>query len=162
NEAAATAPDYVGSAAATPRTGLHAFDTPQIQLLAIPDAHRLGSVGRATVVTESLSYCALRNDRMFVGSSPDRVAPVGLTPRALSDYTQLESDYVNTIKSYSAVFQGSKVYGALYAPFIQVNDPIGPGPAPTRFVPADGHLMGVYARTEQERGIFKAPAGLAA
>jgi phage tail sheath protein FI len=29
-------------------------------------------------------------------------------------------------------------------------------------VPPDGHIMGVYARTELERGIFKAPAGNAA
>ena len=43
----------------------------------------------------------------------------------------------------------------------QRTDPAGPGPAPSRFIPPDGHVMGVYARTEQERGIFKAPAGLA-
>ena len=154
-----TAPDYVGDAGR--RTGLYALDIVQVQLLAIPDAHRLGSAGRTSVVRGALDYCAARSDCMFVGSGPDRGTAV-TTPRALSDYTQLESDYVNTLKTYSASLQASKVFGAVYAPWIRVNDPIGAGPAPARFVPADGHVMGVYARTELERGIFKAPAGNAA
>jgi phage tail sheath protein FI len=63
---------------------------------------------------------------------------------------------------FSTQFQAAKVFGALYAPFIQVVDPIAAGSVPTLFVPVDGHAMGVYARTDQERGIFKAPAGVAA
>src|SRR2546429_2222860 len=96
-------------------------------------------------------------------SAPDRNP--GLTiHRALSEYTpQLESDYLNlTVKPFSEQFQANKVYGALYAPWIQVLDPVGTGPNPTRFIPPEGHVMGVYARTDQERGIFKAPAGNAA
>ncbi len=61
-----------------------------------------------------------------------------------------------------AQFQARKVYGSLYAPWIQVLDPTYTGPSPTRYVPPDGHVMGVYARTDLERGIFKAPAGTAA
>jgi uncharacterized protein len=152
-----TAPEYLGDAGL--KTGLQAFDTVQVQLLAVPDAHALPATGRIDVVRGALDYCKRRGDCMFVGSALDRGAPAGITPRSLRDYTQLESDYLNAIKTYSAVFQASKVFGALYAPWIRVNDPIAAGPAPARFVPADGHLMGVYARTEQERGIFKAPAG---
>lgn len=62
--------------------------------------------------------------------------------------------------SYAEQFQAAKVYGALYAPWIQVVDPAGAGPAPTRFVPPDGHVLGIFARTDTERGIWKAPAGL--
>ena len=54
--------------------------------------------------------------------------------------------------------QGDKVYGALYYPFIQVVDPIGT----TIWIPPTGHVLGVYARTDQQRGIWKAPAGNAA
>jgi phage tail sheath protein FI len=161
-ENAPAATDYLGSAAL--KTGYRAFDTLQIQLLAVPDAHRLVPAARDQVVRGALDYCAsdARGDAMFVGSAPDRGAPAGVTPRALSDYTQLESAYPATVKGYSATFQAAKVFGALYTPFIRVADPIGPGPAPALFIPADGHVMGVYARTEQERGIFKAPAGNAA
>src|SRR2546429_5204739 len=52
-------------------------------------------------------------------SAPDRNP--GLTiHRALSEYTpQLESDYLNlTVKPFSEQFQANKVYGALYAPWI--------------------------------------------
>ena len=160
-DATPTAPQYAGDAAQ--RTGLFAFDTAQVQLLAVPDAHTLDAAGRRTAVRAALDYCAGRGDCTFVGAAPDRGLRSGVTTaRVPGDYSQLESDYVGTVKTYSALFQGSKVYGALYVPFIQVTDPVGTGPAPTLFVPPDGHVMGVYARTEQERGIWKAPAGNAA
>jgi len=153
------AADYAGDEAQ--RTGLHALDTSTVELLAIPDAHRLTAAGRAAIVTAALTYCARRGDCMFVGSAPDRGTLVA-TPRSRSDYTQLESDYVTTVKTYSAPFQAAKVFGALYAPWIRILDPLAGGPNPARFVPADGHLIGVFARTDLERGIFKAPAGNAA
>jgi hypothetical protein len=159
-ENAPTSADFIGDPGA--KTGLHALDTFQAQLLAIPDVHTLVPAGRSATIHGALDYCAGRGDCMFVGSGPDRATSGGAPARSLADYTQLESDYVNTTETYSAQFQAAKVYGALYVPWIQVNDPVGSGPAPVRFIPADGALMGVYARTDVERGIFKAPAGNAA
>jgi uncharacterized protein len=160
-ENAPGANDFVGDAAA--QTGLHAFDTTQVQLLAVPDAHGLAQGPRDVVVRGALDYCAARGDATFVGSAPDRGRRSGVTiPRAVSDYAQTESDYLTTVESYSATFQAAKVYGALYTPWIRTADPISAGPTPARFIPGDGHVMGVYARTELERGIWKAPAGLAA
>lgn len=49
---------------------------------------------------------------------------------------------------------------ALYFPWIKVADPIGKGVDKTRFVPVAGHIAGVYARTDGQRGVFKAPAGV--
>jgi phage tail sheath protein FI len=154
-----TAGDFVGTAAL--RTGLFAFDTAQVQLLAVPDAHLLADPIRNAVVRGAIDYCALRGDCMFVGSAPNRAASVAV-PRVLSDYTERESVYATRIKGYAALFQAAKVYGALYAPWIQVIDPAAAGPNPGRFIPADGHVMGVYARTDRERGIWKAPAGTSA
>jgi hypothetical protein len=159
-EAAPGAADYVGTAAA--HTGLFALDTASVQLLAIPDAHRLVVGARQAVVRGALDYCANRGDCMFVGAPPDRTTAGGGVARALSDYTELESSYLTRILAESAPFQAAKVYGALYAPWIRVMDPSGAGPAPARFVPPDGHTMGVYARTDRERGVWKAPAGTAA
>jgi hypothetical protein len=46
-------------------------------------------------------------------------------------------------------------YAALYAPWIIVPDLETGG---QRQVPPGGHVLGVYARTDSERGVFKAPA----
>jgi hypothetical protein len=157
-ESAPTSTQFIGDAAAG--TGLHAFDVAQVQLVAAPDAHLLAAGGRDAVVQAALDYSAARGDCMYVGAAPDRGRVSGVTvPRALSDYSQLESDYVTTVSNYGRKFQSAKVFGALYSPWVRVSDAASVGPAPSRFVPPDGHVMGVYARTELERGIWKAPAG---
>lgn len=46
-------------------------------------------------------------------------------------------------------------YAALYYPWITVPNPAGPG---TLSVPPSGHLAGVYARSDAEHGVHKAPA----
>jgi phage tail sheath protein FI len=46
-------------------------------------------------------------------------------------------------------------YAAFYAPWIRVSDPQS---GATDLVPPGGHVLGVYARTDTERGVFKAPA----
>jgi phage tail sheath protein FI len=161
SEPAPAALDFAGDP--TARTGLRALDTVQLQLLASPDLHSLNAVGRQQAVSATLAYCANRGDCMFVGASPDRGRRPGLTfARSPADYVQSESDYLAAAQADSAPLQAAKVFGALYAPWIQVADPVGSGPAPTRYVPPDGHVLGVYARTDLERGIFKAPAGIAA
>lgn len=46
-------------------------------------------------------------------------------------------------------------YAALYYPWIQVYDATTDG---TRLIPATGHIAGLIARTDRERGVHKAPA----
>lgn len=46
-------------------------------------------------------------------------------------------------------------YGALYFPWIEVYDPVS---KKNDFVPPSGHLAGIYARSDFERGVHKAPA----
>jgi phage tail sheath protein FI len=150
------------AAAADLLNGLQAFDTKSVQLLAVPDAHLLATAGEALVTRGALDYAAARGDCMYVGSAPDRGHPATVVPKSAADYNQSVAGYTEAVRQYATQFQGAKVYGALYAPWILVADPAGVGPAPVRFVPPDGHVMGVYARTEQERGIHKAPAGDAA
>jgi phage tail sheath protein FI len=49
----------------------------------------------------------------------------------------------------------SSSYGAIYFPWISVFDPVGGGPIA---VPPSGHIAGIYARVDAERGVYKAPA----
>lgn len=55
-------------------------------------------------------------------------------------------------------------YGAIYFPWLKVSDPIQNPLTQEPFfkepviVPPSGHIVGVYARVDGERGVFKAPA----
>jgi len=60
---------------------------------------------------------------------------------------------VSDLQPRSAI-QDTK-YAALYYPWITVPDP---QTGARKDVPAGGHVLGVYARTDSERGVFKAPA----
>ncbi len=50
-----------------------------------------------------------------------------------------------------------KGYGAFYFPWILVADPLGQ-PGDRVAVPPSGHVAGIYARSDSERGVHKAPA----
>jgi uncharacterized protein len=51
-------------------------------------------------------------------------------------------------------------YAALYHPWLLVPQPypVSPGPTPPYPIPPSGHTIGIYARTDIERGVHKAPA----
>lgn len=114
------------------------FDVAPIQLLSllvnIPSEPVLRAITRA-----GLDFCERKGDCMFVGHTPN-VDAAGA-------------------RAFGRRFRASKVYGALYWPWISITDPIGMGANPTRVVPPTGHISGVYARIDQTRGVWKAPAG---
>jgi phage tail sheath protein FI len=115
------------------QNGWNAFDAFDVQLLTCPETNS------NTVVAAALTYCSNRGDCMYVG------------------YTS-QNDALGAAKAYGAALRANKVYGAVYFPWIQVAAETGG----LLFVPPVGHVMGVYARTEGERGIWKAPAGVQA
>jgi hypothetical protein len=79
-----------------------------------------------------LTHCEVRKDRFAVLDSPETcTGGVDKMPRP----------------------RDSK-YGAYYFPWIQVYDP----ERGNVYVPPSGHVLGVYARTDNERGVHKAPA----
>lgn len=51
-------------------------------------------------------------------------------------------------------------YGAFYYPWLRIVDPFPENPRIPSFVslPPSGHVMGIYARTDIDRGVHKAPA----
>ncbi len=124
--------DVVGDESA--HTGFHAFDALDVQLVCAERAD-------PAVVVAGLAYCENRGDAMFVGSVPEGAVGGG------------------SAIDYGAQFQGAKVYGALYGPWITVQDPLSKAATPVRSIPPTGHVLGVYARVESTRGIHKAPAG---
>lgn len=124
--------DYVGDEGE--HTGYRAFDPLEVQLLSTDRTD-------TAIVRAGLDYCAERGDCMFVGSVPEA---------SVSGGSAIE---------YGAGFQEAKSYGALYGPWIGVFDPLAPGATKVRRIPPSGHVMGVYARIDTTRGLWKAPAG---
>lgn len=124
--------DFIGDEVA--HTGFRAFDALDVQLVCTERSD-------PAIVSAGLAYCEERGDCMFIGSVPE--ASVG----------------GGTAIEYGAGFQGKKVYGAMYGPWVSVSDPLAAGPTQIKRIPPTGHVMGVYARIETTRGIFKAPAG---
>lgn len=51
-------------------------------------------------------------------------------------------------------------YGAIYYPWVKIPDPFPDNPRiPLQvLIPPSGHMMGIYARSDIERGVYKAPA----
>jgi phage tail sheath protein FI len=128
----ATSSEFIGDEAG--HTGFHAFDTFEVQLVTCERTD-------PSIAEAGISYCEARGDCMYVGAIPDGSLEAG------------------TALAYGQGLQGSKRSGALYGPWIMVSDPNGVGDNPLKSIPPIGHVMGVYARIDGTRGLWKAPAG---
>jgi phage tail sheath protein FI len=71
-----------------------------------------------------------------------------------------ENSSISAVREFRA--QHDSTRGALYYPWLEIIDPTArpdPGaPPPRLFVPPSGFVAGIYARSDIERGVFKAPA----
>lgn len=63
---------------------------------------------------------------------------------------------VSSIFEWRLHFDSS--YAALYYPWILVNDPLRIKGNITRSIPPSGHIAGVFAKTDLQKGVHKAPA----
>lgn len=60
-----------------------------------------------------------------------------------------------TIRGQRDLLNSDGGYAAIYYPRIVIPDPLGNGRAT---IPPSGHVAGLFARTDNDRGVFKAPA----
>lgn len=104
-----------------------------VNLVACPD--------RTTVAMQQamVAHCQLLADRFAVLDSEPGNAPFN-APSALSQRAGLTSP---------------RGYAALYYPWLRVPPP---GAGAPMLVPPSGHICGIFARVDQSRGVFKAPA----
>jgi phage tail sheath protein FI len=111
------------------KTGLYAFDE-------VDDVNSIAVPGRTsqTVVQGGLDYCGGRADCGYIADCPQ-----GNTP--------------SQAKTFREQFDSS--YGYCYYPWLQVSDPLT---RTLKYVPPSGHVAGVFARSDSERGVHKAPA----
>lgn len=128
--------DYVGDEAIG--NGLYAFDNNNINIVAVP------GITDVTTIAGITSYVEGRKDCTAIVEVPLGMKPI----EAL------------TFKNVTANISSARVN--IYYSWLKVGDPIGVGKNPTKLVPPSGHVMGIYARTDNSRGVWKAPAGLEA
>ncbi len=151
---------YVGAASPdgiVAGTGLHALDkVTDVQLIAIP------GVGDGATINAAIEYCKFTRplqDCFFIGDVGSLDAPTArMDSGAPTVVTVAQAKGFATAGS-PALDRSAGDYGALYYPWIYAADPIGTGRNPRILLPPSGFVAGIYARTDNSRGVFKAPAG---
>jgi phage tail sheath protein FI len=125
-----TVGDFVGADRGSGRrTGIVALeDIDEVAICAVP------GVWAGTVESALITHCEQLKDRFAILDPQDGLGIEG-------------------IQTFREPFDTR--YAALYYPWLVVNDP-----STNQFVeaPPSGHLAGIYARTDTERGVHKAPA----
>jgi phage tail sheath protein FI len=128
---------------AVARTGIYALDAVDIfNILCAPDTMNLADNEAAAFVPRAETYCESRR-AFFILDVPQQAAT---------------RDTVQEIKDWldgNAGFRHKNT--ALYFPRPNIPDPANG--FRDRLVPSSGTVAGLYARTDAERGVWKAPAG---
>lgn len=87
------------------------------------------------------------------------------SPRATIGADGVTPNEAATVNSYLSMTVGSSEIpptstAAVYAPWVQVPDPISATPGATRTLPPGGAVLGLYSQTDALYGVQKAPAGV--
>ncbi|MEU9849029.1 phage tail sheath family protein [Streptomyces sp. NPDC047985] len=134
--------EFVGDASQrTGFAGLEAID--EITMVAVPDlmsAHQRGDIdadGVKTVQLALISHCEQMGDRVAVLDTPPGMG----------------AQRVRTWRNDDTGFDSR--YATVYYPWISVFDPAA---GRNSLMPPSGHVAGVWARSDGERGVHKAPA----
>lgn len=125
------ASDYMGSDNGPgKRTGIQAFlENAQVSIMAVP------GVTDSDVQLALVAHCENTKSRFAVLDIP------------------LDKKKVGDVLDHRNMFDTS--YAALYHPWLEVFDPLA---RKSSYMPPSGAMVGIYARTDTERGVQKAPA----
>lgn len=127
--------DYDGlpAAARTEPQGLAALELDPYRDVALVYAPNVSG----DIATRIIGHCErLRFRFAVIDAAKGQSNPGGVDPRSATPSLETQ-------------------YAAFYYPWIMTNDPVT---GARKLVPPGGHVLGVYARTDVERGVFKAPA----
>jgi uncharacterized protein len=137
-----TPDEYVGNSA--DRTGFGGLEAvEEITMVAAPDLmalYQAGVVdmdGLKAVQLAIIAHCELMGDRVAILDTPP-----DYNAQQVKEWRQDKAGYDSR-------------YATLYWPWIKVFDPVA---GQVTFVPPSGHIAGIWARNDGERGVHKAPA----
>jgi phage tail sheath protein FI len=129
--------EFLGSA--DRKTGLNALrDVDDVNLLCLPEVADLAIGDLVAVLAEAERLC--RDKRMLLLVDPP------------ASWTTLDAARANL----TALDPVRSSYAAFYFPRIQMTDPLT---GQLRAFPPSGAVAGIMARTDSDRGVWKAPAG---
>jgi phage tail sheath protein FI len=125
------------------RKGINGLEViEEITMLCAPDlmsAYKAGALDDAGLMAAQLAmiaHCENMGDRVAILDSPP-----DLNPQQMAKWRKDDAGY-------------DSKYASLYYPWIEVVDAEGK----PFYLPPSGHMAGIYARTDSERGVHKAPA----
>jgi phage tail sheath protein FI len=137
-----SADDYVGDVGdRTGVSGLEAID--EVTMVCVPDlsaAYDRGAIDAEqfrAVQQAMIAHCELMGDRLAILDPP-----ANLSPQQIKEWRVEQAGY-------------DSKFAALYWPRIKILDQASGQPM---FVPPSGHMAGIWARNDDERGVHKAPA----
>jgi phage tail sheath protein FI len=140
--AAPAARDFQGEV--TERTGVEGLESiDDITMVSIPDlmtplpGQKLDLNMVKAVQTMLIAHCERLRDRVAILD-----APPDMSPQAIKKWRSDVAGYDSS-------------YAALYYPWVEVTDPIQNRPL---LIPPSGHVAGIWARSDNTRGVHKAPA----
>lgn len=130
-----TSNDVIGATLTADQRGLWAFDQiDELMQLVAADFQTDTTVADALV-----TYAELKKDKFVI-----LTVPSGLTPQEAVNWKKFQ-------------LQNNTSFAALYYPHIKIIDPVS---EVATDVPCGGHVAGVYARTDTNKNVGKAPAGV--
>jgi phage tail sheath protein FI len=132
--------------AAVKATGLEALgEVDDIAIVALPDAGALPEAGGVSLAQQAAERLVGHAEKYRY-----RIAVVDGPPESS----------ISEIRSFRSQFDSK--YSALYHPWIEILDPLRTAaqgaPPPRIMLPPSGFVAGIYARSDIERGVYKAPA----
>lgn len=117
-----------------------------VNMVCGPDVASIANVDvRRAVHQAMITHSLDEADRIAIIDPPSGLPPSG----------------PGSIEEFRGDVQSERGFAALYYPWVRILDPTAPSSRPrTIFVPPSGHIAGVMARVDVERGVFKAPANV--
>jgi uncharacterized protein len=159
--------DYIGAPAVDSvvlGTGLYALDKiTDVNLIAIPGQGDISTINRGVNYCKTerpLADCFYIGDMGTIqgGVAAARTDGAAVTARTVDDAVQYATTGLN--QAPPVLLKSAGDFGAIYYPWVWCADPLGQGSNPKILLPPSGFVTGIYARIDNARGVFKAPAGI--
>jgi len=141
-----TAPVPLGINDNPAAVGLNHYQVALAALEKLEDVNMVCVPGRvdASVQAAVVAHCESMADRIGILDGDSSAKPPIMPGSAL--LTQ------------RAAVLSARGYAALYYPWIWINDPLSRSGDDLLLVPPSGHMAGIFARSDNQRGVHKAPA----